>query len=186
MFLFFFPIIHACLHRNLYMTLRNWFSFKLEQTLITCNSSKHTLLYNLYNSVDAAVISTTSSIIFFIQCTGLTTSWILCLAVRWDVPATNFCTRNWPEEVRKISTKYFKTAEWVNNISVHTYSQAANYLSTCILPWPAKKISVTHFSNKSHVELDTCLSEMQTLLWIPQSLTKLCLFRNAVQKSSSH
>lgn len=135
-FLFFY-IIHACLHRNPYMTLRNWFSFKLEQTLITCNSSKHTLLYNLYNSVDAAVISTTSSFIFFIQCTVSTISWILCLAVRWDVPATNFCTRNWLEGVRKISIKVLQNC-WIceQYFSSHIWP-TSQLLSTCIPLWPA-------------------------------------------------
>lgn len=83
--------------QELVYAFRKWFSFKLEQILTIYNSSKHSLLNNLYNSVEAVVISTTSSI-FFIQCTGLTMMRILCLAVRWDLPATDFRTRNYPTQ----------------------------------------------------------------------------------------
>lgn len=38
--------------QKLLYALRNCFSSKLEQILTTCISSKHTLLYNLYNSID--------------------------------------------------------------------------------------------------------------------------------------
>lgn len=83
--------------QELLYAFRKCFSFKLEQILTIYNSSKHSLLNNLYNSVEAVVISTTSSILF-IQCTCLTSMWILCLAVRWELPATNFCTRNYPTQ----------------------------------------------------------------------------------------
>lgn len=90
-------LIHcSCMpSQKLLYAFRNCFYFKLEQILTIYNSSTHTLLNNLYNSVEAVVISTTSSI-FFIQCTGLTIMWILCLPVRWYIPATNFGTHNWP------------------------------------------------------------------------------------------
>lgn len=80
--LFLFFIHCSCMpSQELLYAFRNCLSCKLEQILTIYNSSKHSLLNNLYNSVEAVVISITSST-FFIQCTGLTMMWIPCLAVR--------------------------------------------------------------------------------------------------------
>lgn len=100
--------------QELLYAIRNCFSFKLEQILTIYNFSKHSLLNNLYNYVEAVVISTTSSI-FFIQCTGLTMMWILCLAVWWDLPATNFCTRNCPTQ-KGWQRVYFQSSRYPSKL----------------------------------------------------------------------
>jgi len=86
----------------------------LQQILTIYNSSKHSLLNNLYNSVEAVVISTTSSV-FFIQCTGLTMMWILCLAAWWDLPATNICTRNYPTQ-KGWQRVYFQSSRYPSKL----------------------------------------------------------------------
>lgn len=101
--------------QELLCAFTNCFSFKLEQILTIYNSSKHSLLNNLYNSVEAVVISTTSSI-FFIQCTGLTMMWILCLAVWWDLPATNFCTRNYQTQKGWQKRVYFQSSRYPSKL----------------------------------------------------------------------
>jgi len=59
----FFFFIHCSYmpSQELLYAFRNCLSCKLEQILTIYNSSKHSLLNNLYNSVEAVVISTTSS-----------------------------------------------------------------------------------------------------------------------------
>jgi hypothetical protein len=114
LFLFFLYIVHAYLHRNSYMHSENVSLLNLQQILTIYNSSKHSLLNNLYNSVEAVVISTTSSV-FFIQCTRLTMMWILCLAVWWDLPATNFCTRNYPTQ-KGWQRVYFQSSRYPSKL----------------------------------------------------------------------
>lgn len=94
--------------------IQKFFLLNLQQILTIYNSSKHSLLNNLYNSVEAVVISTTSSV-FFIQCTGLTMVWILCLAVWWDLPATNFCTRNYPTQ-KGWQRVYFQSSRYPSKL----------------------------------------------------------------------
>lgn len=120
-----------------------FFLLNLQQILTIYNSSKHSLLNNLYNSVEAVVISTTSSV-FFIQCTGLTMMWILCPAVWWDLPATNFRTRNYPTQ-KGWQRVYFQSSRYPSKLMMG--------ISLNMLPSTARHTISTH----THIYLNRSL-----------------------------